>query len=236
MNWWVRDLGGTNVDTGVLLRGDHHDEIHQGHWPIIFAADDRPELIPPAWFGCGSSSADDITAGLHCHHAQPACTTESEKFMSVSTADLSDEFGDGLGYCSTPFRQYGMHRSFAGAITTVRCFEDNALLRSVLGTPGHGGVVVVDGGGSIRVALFGDMMAQLAIDNGWAAVIIDGAIRDAGVLVGMELGVKALGSTPRRGSQTGAGERSVELTLGGATFRPGDQVFSDEDGVVIKGR
>ena len=97
--------------------------------------------------------------------------------MNISTADLSDEFGDALSYCDTPFVQYGLHKSFAGAITTVRCVEDNALLRSVLETPGRGGVVVVDGAGSTRVALLGDMMAQLAIDNGWAGVIINGAVR-----------------------------------------------------------
>jgi len=84
------------------------------------------------------------------------------------------------------------------------------------------------------VALLGDMMAQLAIDNGWAGVIINGAVRDTGILVGMELGVKALASNPRRGSRIGSGENNVELTFGGATFRPGDQVFSDEDGIVVR--
>lgn len=154
--------------------------------------------------------------------------------MTTSTADLSDEFGEGLGYCDTPFRQYGFRRSFDGIITTVSCFEDIGLLRLVLGTFGGGGVVVVDGGGSIRVALLGDMMAQLAIDNGWTGVIINGAVRDTGILVGMELGVKALASNPRRGSRIGSGENNVELTFGGATFRPGDQVFSDEDGIVVR--
>lgn len=154
--------------------------------------------------------------------------------MTISTADLSDEFGDLLGYCDTPFHQYGLARSFAGRVTTVQCRDDNALLKSVLGTPGHGGVVVVDGGGSVRVALLGDMLAQSAIDNGWAGVIINGAVRDTGLLAGMNLGVKALATNPRRGTKTGEGAKDLPVTFGGTTFRPGDQVFSDYDGIVVR--
>lgn len=156
--------------------------------------------------------------------------------MTISTPDLADEFGDSLGYCEMPFQQYGLPKSFAGTITTVRCLEDNALLKSVLATPGRGGVVVVDGGGSVRVALLGDVLAQSAIDNGWAGVIINGAVRDTGILAGLNLGVKALRTNPRRGSNTGAGEKNVPVTFGGTTFRPGDQVFSDHDGIVVQAR
>ncbi len=154
--------------------------------------------------------------------------------MTTSTADLSDEFGEDLGYCDTVFQQYGRPRSFSGTITTVRCLEDNALLKAVLATPGHGGVVVVDGGGSGRVALLGDMLAQSAIDNGWSGVIVNGAVRDTAQLAGMSLGVKALRANPRRGSKTGAGETNVPVTFGGATFRPGDHLVSDDDGVVVQ--
>lgn len=154
--------------------------------------------------------------------------------MTISTPDLSDEFGDSLGYCDTQFQQYGLLTSFAGMITTVRCFEDNALLKAVLESPGHGGVVVVDGGGSVRVALLGDILAQLAIDNGWTGVIINGAVRDTGIIASLDLGVKALRTNPRRGTKTGAGEQNVPVTFGGTTFRPGDQVFSDHDGIVVQ--
>jgi regulator of ribonuclease activity A len=153
--------------------------------------------------------------------------------MSDSTADLSDEFGDALQYCDLPFRQYGGRRRFSGAVTTVRCFEDVGLLRSVLETAGSGGVAVVDGGGSTRTALFGDTMAQLAIDNGWAGVVINGVVRDTAALAHLELGVKALGSSPRRGDRAGAGQQGVEITFGGATFRPGERLVSDEDGVIV---
>jgi regulator of ribonuclease activity A len=154
--------------------------------------------------------------------------------MTRSTADLSDEFGDRLGYCQTRFHQYGRPRTFAGKITTVRCLDDNALLKSVLGAPGSGGVVVVDGGGSLRSALFGDTMAQLAIDNGWVGVIINGAVRDTATLATMNLGVKALATNPRRGARTGSGEKDIPLAFGGTTFRPGEQIFSDEDGIVVQ--
>ena len=155
--------------------------------------------------------------------------------MVISTADLSDEFGENLGYCGTPFRQYGHRRIFDGPIATVRCFEDVGLVRTLLGSPGRGAVLVVDGGGSVRVALLGDLMAQLAIDNGWVGVIINGAVRDTARLTGMDLGVKALHSSPRRGSRNGGGETNVPVTFGGATFQPGGLLFSDEDGIVVQG-
>lgn len=154
--------------------------------------------------------------------------------VTNSTADLSDEFGDRLDYCDTPFRNYGRRRTFDGFITTVRCFEDITLIRAVLGTPGHGGVLVVDGGGSIRVALFGDQMAAVAIDNGWAGVVLNGAVRDTAVLAGMDLGIKALAAHPRRGGRTGVGEQGVSVSFGGITFSPGDQIYGDADGVVVQ--
>ena len=153
-----------------------------------------------------------------------------------STADLSDERGDELQYCELSFRQYGNRDSFSGPITTVRCFQDFGLLRAVLGTAGAGGVVVVDGGGSFRTALLGDTMAQLAIDNGWAGLVINGVVRDTRALGAMDIGIKALGSSPRRGDRTGQGQRDVAVTFGGAVFRPGEQLISDEDGVVVLGR
>ena len=152
--------------------------------------------------------------------------------MTVSTADLYDEHGEDLQVCDTPFIQYGGRRAFDGPITTVRCFQDNALLKSILSTPGSGGVLVVDGGGSVHTALSGDVIAQLAVDNGWAGLVINGAVRDSDLLARMDLGVKALGTIPRKSGKTGAGERDLDITFGGATFRAGDHLWSDNDGVV----
>jgi regulator of ribonuclease activity A len=153
--------------------------------------------------------------------------------MTPTTADLFDEHGDALGSCDLQLRSYGGHRSFAGRVTTVRCHQDNALLKSMLSGPGEGGVLVIDGGGSLHTALVGDVIAQLAVDNGWAGVVVHGAVRDTPALAGMPLGVKALGSNPRKGTKTGAGERDVEVSFGGATFSPGDQLWADDDGVVV---
>ena len=97
-----------------------------------------------------------------------------------STADLVDEIGPDVRSCDLQFRQYGGRAQFAGPITTVRCFQDNALLKSVLSEPADGGVLVVDGDGSLHSALVGDLIAGLGVDNGWTGLIINGAVRDAG--------------------------------------------------------
>ncbi|WP_111766190.1 ribonuclease E activity regulator RraA [Nakamurella deserti] len=152
--------------------------------------------------------------------------------MTTATADLVDRYGDRLQSCDVQFRDLGGRVAFDGPATTVRCFQDNALVRSVLSGPGAGGVLVVDGAGSLHTALLGDVIARLGVDNGWAGVVIHGAVRDAAVLAGMPLGVKALGTNPRKSGKTGAGERDVVVEFGGAVFRPGDHVWCDADGVV----
>jgi regulator of ribonuclease activity A len=151
----------------------------------------------------------------------------------MSTADLYDEYGDRLQSCDTQFRQFGGHREFDGIVATVRCFQDNALLKSILGTPGQGRVLVVDGAGSVHTALTGDLIAQLAVDHGWAGLVLNGAVRDSVALGGLPLGIKALGTNPRKSGKTGAGEHDVDIEFGGAIFRPGDHVWCDDDGVVV---
>jgi regulator of ribonuclease activity A len=152
------------------------------------------------------------------------------------TADLVDELGEDVRSCDTQFRQFGGRSTFAGRIRTVRCFEDNALLKSVLSGPGEGGVLVIDGGGSLHTALVGDLIAGLGQDNGWAGIIVNGAVRDAATLRTIDIGIKALGTNPRKSSKTGAGERDVQLELGGIRFVPGDIAYSDDDGIVVVGR
>jgi regulator of ribonuclease activity A len=115
----------------------------------------------------------------------------------------------------------------------VRCFEDNALLKSVLSEPGAGRVLVIDGAGSLHTALVGDVIADLARANGWSGLVVYGAIRDAATLRGIDIGIKALGTNPRKSTKTGAGERDVTVELGGVTFVPGDIAHSDDDGIVI---
>jgi regulator of ribonuclease activity A len=150
-----------------------------------------------------------------------------------STADLFDKYGDQLGSCDTQLRQYGGKPAFHGPAVTVACFEDNALLKAVLTEPGAGRVLVIDGGGSVHRALMGDIIAGLAVDNGWAGVIINGAVRDVAALRQLPVGIKALGSNPRKSGKTGAGERDITIEFGGCRFTPGAEVVSDEDGIVV---
>ena len=135
--------------------------------------------------------------------------------------------------CEIQFRQFGGVKQFAGQISTVRCFEDNVLLRARLSEPGEGCVLVVDGGGSLRCALIGETIGRLAHDNRWSGVIIWGAVRDVAELAQLDIGIKALGSNPRRSSKTGAGELDIAVHFGGVTFEPGRTVVSDEDGIVV---
>ena len=143
------------------------------------------------------------------------------------TADLVDDIGPGVRSCDTQFRQFGGRRQFAGTIATVRCFEDNALLKSVLSEPGGGRVLVID------AALVGDVIAELGRSTGWAGLIINGAVRDAATLRTLDIGIKALGTNPRKSGKTGQGERDVVVVIGGVDFLPGDAAFSDDDGIVV---
>ncbi|SIS21501.1 ribonuclease E activity regulator RraA [Williamsia sterculiae] len=149
------------------------------------------------------------------------------------TADLVDEIGADVRSCDTQFTQYGGRTEFVGTVSTVRCFQDNALLKSVLGTPGEGRVLVIDGGGSLHTALIGDLIAELGRCNDWAGVVVNGAVRDSSTLRTMEFGVKALGTNPRKSTKTGDGETDVPVELGGVVFSPGDLLYSDDDGIVL---
>lgn len=153
--------------------------------------------------------------------------------MRVSTADLYDRFGDRLEIAEPLFRDFGGRRGFFGEIATVKVFEDNSLVRQTLEEPGAGRVLVVDGGGSRRCALLGDMLAQLALDNGWNGVLVYGCIRDAEALAEMPLGVKALATHPAKSVKRGEGESDVSVRFAGVSFRPGAHLYADADGVVV---
>ena len=150
-----------------------------------------------------------------------------------ATADLVDELGDRAESCDLQLRQLGGRRAFDGPVVTVRCFQDNALVKQVLSEPGDGRVLVVDGGGSLHCALVGDVIAGTAADNGWAGLVVHGVVRDSVALATLPLGIKALGTNPRKSTKTGAGERDVPVSFGGVVFTPGAHLFSDDDGVVV---
>lgn len=150
----------------------------------------------------------------------------------TATADLLDEHPD-AAVSTLAFRQFGGVASVDGVISTVRCFEDNVLVKKRVAEPGEGRVLVVDGGASLRVALVGDNVASLARDNGWAGLIIHGCVRDSAALRELEIGIKALGTHPKPSSKNGDGELDVPVTFGGITFTPGARVASDDDGIVV---
>jgi regulator of ribonuclease activity A len=149
------------------------------------------------------------------------------------TADLCDEHGDRVQVCEPVFVDFGGRSAFQGPISTVRCFEDNSRVKEAVEGPGAGRVLVVDGGGSRRRALLGDKLAAAAVRNGWAGVIVHGCVRDAAELGRTDLGVRALGTIPLRSDKRGEGERDVPVRFAGVTFRPGEFVYVDEDGVIV---
>ncbi|MBI5894795.1 MAG: ribonuclease E activity regulator RraA, partial [Desulfobacterales bacterium] len=116
--------------------------------------------------------------------------------MKVSTPDLCDAHPELVRVVAPLFKNYGGRAAFGGLLATIKCFEDNSRVKECLGRPGDGRVLVVDGGGSRRCALLGDLLAAQAMENGWAGVIVHGCIRDVDAIAGMQLGVQALAATP----------------------------------------
>ena len=151
----------------------------------------------------------------------------------ISVADLCDEHEGTIEVCETQFRDLGGKTAFSGPIRTVRCHEDNSLVKATLAEPGEGCVLVVDGGGSLRRSLLGDNLAVLAIANGWAGIVVNGAVRDTQALRDLPLAVKALGTCPRKTDKRGLGERDVVVEFGGVVFTPGQWLYADCDGVVV---
>ena len=149
------------------------------------------------------------------------------------TADLCDEFGDLCACCAVQFHQFGRSSAFFGRIRTVKCYDDNVLIRRAFETQSDGEIMVVDGAGSLGSALVGDQLAELAIRNGWAGIVVFGAVRDSAFLRGMEIGVKALGTNPRRCGRNGVGQSDVPVIFGNVVFRPGDWIYSDSDGILV---
>ncbi len=152
--------------------------------------------------------------------------------VTLATTDLTDAYPD-LDVAEPVLRDFGGADSFAGPIETVRVFEDNVLVRATLETPGHGRVLVVDGGGSRRRALVGDVLAGIAIASGWAGIIINGCVRDTAVTRTMDIGLKALAALPKRSDKFGHGQVSVPVRFAGVDFVPGHWVYADVDGIVV---
>ena len=152
--------------------------------------------------------------------------------MSFTTCDLFDA-DETLQSLSLQLADFGARPRFSGPIRTVRCYRDNGLVKSLLNSPGDGAVLVVDGAGSLESALMGDMIAAAAVKNGWAGVVINGAIRDRVALSQTELGIRALGSNPRKSAKDSVGAIDIVVDFGGVVFKPGATLWSDEDGILV---
>jgi regulator of ribonuclease activity A len=152
---------------------------------------------------------------------------------SFATTDLSDEFGHSAQVAEATFADYGGVSLFSGPIATVWAFEDNTQLRTQLERAGEGRVLVVDGGGSKRCALLGGNLAKLAEQNGWAGLIINGYVRDRAEIAACKIGVKALGHMPRKSEKKGVGAIDVPISFAAVTFKPGDVLYADPDGIVV---
>lgn len=152
--------------------------------------------------------------------------------MQYVTPDLCDAYPD-VAVVEPMFSNFGARDSFGGQIVTVKCFEDNSMVKKLVDTDGKGKVMVVDGGGSLRRALLGDMLAEKAAKNGWEGIIVYGCVRDVDVLAQTDLGVQALASHPMKTDKRDIGDIDVAVTFGGVTFRPGEYVYADNNGIIV---
>lgn len=152
---------------------------------------------------------------------------------SLGTADLYDRHEGKVEVALPLLRDFGGRATFSGEVFTLRVFEDNSLVRRALEQPGRGRVLVVDGGGSLNCALVGDLLGGLAVDNGWAGLLVYGCVRDSRALASIALGIKALQTNPRKSVKKGQGEEGVAVSFAGLTFRPGQWVYCDEDGILL---
>ena len=151
----------------------------------------------------------------------------------MSTPDLCDQYAEVLQVAEPIFLGFGAHDHFSGSIATLKCFEDNSLVREAVAEAGQGKVLVVDGGGSMRRALLGDQLAAKAVSNGWHGIIINGCLRDVDDINAMNLGVRALGCHPLKTDKRGEGQRDIALQFAGIHWCPGNYVYADNNGVIL---
>ncbi len=155
-------------------------------------------------------------------------------FATCDLCDVHKNDTDGDFRVLPPvFSDYGKRIKFAGQVSTVKCFEDNTLVKAAVDSPGHGRILVVDGGGSLRRALVGGNLGKAAAKNGWAGVIVDGCVRDSAELSECDVGIRALRLMPLPTEKRNEGQADVAVQIQGVWVRPGDWLYADEDGMVL---
>ena len=156
--------------------------------------------------------------------------------MKYLTPELCDKYPDLVRVVEPIFKNYGGKSSFGGQIVTIKCHEDNSVVKETAGTPGNGKIIVVDGGGSLRRALLGDLIAENAVQNGWEGFIVYGCIRDVDAISTMNLGVKALNTNPLKTEKKGIGDLNIPVSFGRVTFKPGEYVYADSNGIIVSSK
>ncbi|OAN14127.1 ribonuclease activity regulator protein RraA [Photobacterium jeanii] len=147
--------------------------------------------------------------------------------------DLCDHYEQDVRWLPQTFVDYGGKSIFFGEVVTLRCFEDNSLVRDIVSQDGKGKVLFIDGHGSCNRALLGDQLALLAVKNGWQGIVINGAARDVATLGDLDLGVKALGACPIKTVKRQTGDQNVTLTVAHTMIYPGDYLYADRNGVLL---
>ena len=153
--------------------------------------------------------------------------------MNFTVPDICDDYLSKIQVLEPLFRPYGGRLKFRGEIVTIKCFEDNSLVKETLATDGQGKVMVVDGGGSLRCALLGDILGAMAEKNGWEGLLINGCVRDVEFLKSIDIGVNALNTYPLKSKKRNEGQLDIPVRFAGVDFQPGQYLYADENGIVV---
>ncbi len=160
-------------------------------------------------------------------------TYQVDILMQYNTSELCDLYADMIDVVEPIFANYGGRRSFGGVINTIKCFEDNGLVRQMLSETGVGKVLLVDGGGSARRALIDAELAAMAAENGWEGIIVYGSVRDVDTLEDFDIGIQAVNAIPVGADDQGFGEVDSPVCFAGVTFLPGDHIYADSTGIIL---
>ena len=164
-------------------------------------------------------------------------TNPNPVFVEFATCDLCDvhknDDADQFRVLASVFQNFGGLVKFSGLVATVKCFEDNSLVKAAVDSAGAGRVLVVDGGASLRRALLGGNLGAAAAKNGWAGVVLDGCVRDVAELARCDVGIRALAAMPLPTEKRNTGLRDVAVQIQGVWVRPGDWLYADADGMVV---
>src|SRR5574343_663351 len=154
-----------------------------------------------------------------------------------STCDLCDahksDASGALRVLPPVFHSYGARECFAGTVVTVQCLDDNSRVREAANTPGEGRVLLVDAGSTVRRSMVGGLIAAAAARNGWAGIVVWGAVRDKAELAACDLGLRALALMSMPTDRKDQGLRDVPVDIGGVLVRPGEYLVADADGIVV---